>query len=83
MLVAGKFTTDGSPDSSLGSLLVKLRGITGDATNQFVPSVGQSFEVVKANAVNGFFASYTAPTEGLATGTRLDVGYTPTSVRLL
>ena len=82
VLVAGKFTTDGSPDSSLGSLLVKLRGITGDATNQFVPSVGQSFEVVKANAVNGVFASYTAPTEGLATGTRLDVGYTPTSVRL-
>ncbi|MEN9430188.1 MAG: hypothetical protein RJA86_1047, partial [Pseudomonadota bacterium] len=75
VLVDGNFTAD-------GSLVAKLRNITGTATNQFVPSVGQSFEVVKANAVNGVFASYTAPTEGLATGTRLDVGYTPTSVRL-
>jgi autotransporter-associated beta strand protein len=67
-----------------GSLVAKLRGITGDASNSFTPSIGQSFEVVKANAVQGVFASYSGPTTatGLAAGTRLDVGYTPTSVVL-
>jgi autotransporter-associated beta strand protein len=60
----------------------KLRGITGSANNNFVPTLGQSFEVVKANSVVGTFATYKAPTTGLAAGTRLDIGYTPNSVRL-
>ncbi len=64
------------------TLDAKLRGITGSATNSFVPTLGQSFEVVKANAVVGTFATYKAPTSGLAAGTRLDIGYTPNSVRL-
>ncbi|MCP5174047.1 MAG: autotransporter-associated beta strand repeat-containing protein [Moraxellaceae bacterium] len=64
------------------TLDAKLRGITGSATNTFVPTLGQSFEVVKANAVVGTFATYKAPTSGLAAGTRLDIGYTPNSVRL-
>ncbi|HMY81524.1 MAG TPA: autotransporter outer membrane beta-barrel domain-containing protein, partial [Agitococcus sp.] len=63
-------------------LEAKLRGITGDATNSFVPSIGQSFDVVKAKAVNGAFATYKQPTEGLAAGTRLDIGYTANSIRL-
>jgi autotransporter-associated beta strand protein len=65
-----------------GRIVAQLRGITGAATNSFTPSIGQAFEVVKANAVQGVFASYSAPTEGLAAGTRLDIGYTPTSVLL-
>jgi hypothetical protein len=73
--VSNTFTAD-------GALVARLRGITGAATNTFIPSIGQSFEVVKANSVQGIFASYTAPTTGLAAGTRLDVGYTPTSVLL-
>ena len=64
------------------TLEAKLRGITGAANNNFVPTLGQSFEVVKANAVNGTFANYIAPTTGLAAGTRLDIGYTSNSVRL-
>ncbi len=64
------------------TLEAKLRGITGSANNTFVPALGQSFDVVKANAVNGTFANYIAPTTGLAAGTRLDIGYTSNSVRL-
>ena len=64
------------------TLEANLRGITGAANNNFVPTLGQSFEVVKANAVNGTFANYIAPTTGLAAGTRLDIGYTSNSVRL-
>lgn len=47
-----------------------------------MPSIGQSFDVVKAKAVNGAFATYKQPTEGLAAGTRLDIGYTANSIRL-
>ncbi|MBK7299816.1 MAG: autotransporter-associated beta strand repeat-containing protein [Moraxellaceae bacterium] len=64
------------------TLDTKLRGITGSANNNFVPTLGQSFDVVKANSVVGTFATYKAPTTGLAAGTRLDIGYTPNSVRL-
>ncbi|MBL0230881.1 MAG: autotransporter-associated beta strand repeat-containing protein [Moraxellaceae bacterium] len=64
------------------TLDAKLRGITGSANNNFVPTLGQSFDVVKANSVVGTFTNYTQPTTGLATGTRLDIGYTPNSVRL-
>ena len=67
------------------TLEAKLRGITGDATNTFVPTLGQSFDVVKANSVVGTFAKYQVlegTKDGLVAGTRLDIGYTPNSVRL-
>ena len=65
------------------TLEAKLRGITGDATNTFVPTLGQSFDVVKANSVVGTFAKYQVlegTKDGLVAGTRLDIGYTPNSV---
>ena len=57
-----------------GDLVAKL--------NAFTPTVGQSFEVVKANSVNGVFASYKKPEAGVAAGTRLELAYTPTTVLL-
>ncbi len=39
------------------TLDAKLRGITGSANNNFVPTLGQSFDVVKANSVVGTFAN--------------------------
>ena len=54
-----------------GDLVAKL--------NAFTPTVGQSFEVVKANSV---FASYKKPEAGVAAGTRLELAYTPTTVLL-
>ena len=67
------------------TLIAKLRGITGEANNTFVPSIGQSFEVVKANSINGIFAKYQqleGVKDGLSADSILRVGYTPNSVLL-
>jgi len=67
------------------TLVAKLRNITGSATNTFMPVLGQSFEVVKANSVNGIFAKYQqleGTKDGLSADTVLRVGYTTNSVLL-
>jgi autotransporter-associated beta strand protein len=62
--------------TAAGTLAPKLRGITGDATNSFTPTVGQTFEIVTAEGgVTGSFAALTQPTAGLAANTRFDVIY--------
>ena len=62
--------------TAAGTLAPKLRGITGDATNSFTPTVGQTFEIVTAEGgVTGSFAALTQPSAGLAANTRFDVIY--------
>jgi len=62
--------------TAAGTLAPKLRGITGDATNSFTPTVGQTFQIVTAEGgVTGSFAALTQPSAGLAANTRFDVIY--------
>jgi outer membrane autotransporter protein len=62
--------------TAAGTLAPKLRGITGDATNSFTPTFGQTFEIVTAEGgVTGSFAALTQPSAGLAANTRFDVIY--------
>ncbi|WP_343794916.1 autotransporter outer membrane beta-barrel domain-containing protein, partial [Sphingomonas trueperi] len=62
--------------TAAGTLAPKLRGITGDATNSFTPTVGQTFEIVTAEGgVTGSFDALTQPSAGLAANTRFDVIY--------
>ncbi len=75
LLVSGTFVAN-------GTLAPALRGLAPSATNSFTPVIGQSFKVVEASAINGTFATYTAPATGLAAGTRLDVGYSPKAITL-
>jgi autotransporter-associated beta strand protein len=69
------------PDSSFtadGTLEVLLRGITGDANNDFTPSIGDRFTIVTvegADGVSGTFDTLAGPTAGLAPGSRIDVLY--------
>lgn len=66
-----------------GTLQPVLRGITGAATNDFTPAIGQQFMVVAAQGgVQGSFAGLAQPA-GLAPGTRFDALYAPTSLSLV
>ncbi len=66
-----------------GTLAPLLRGITGSASNTFVPTLGQGFTIVTAaGGVSGTFASLTQPS-GLAAGTALGAVYTPTEIELM
>lgn len=69
--------------TAAGDLQPVLRGIAGDANNNFNPVIGESFTIVSAEGgVKGTFNSLTQPAEGLPTGTRLDALYEAHSVRL-
>ena len=66
-----------------GTLQPVLRGITGSATNSFVPVLGQQFTVVAAQGgVQGSFVGLAQPA-GLPSGTRFDALYAPSSVTLV
>ncbi|CAO3380512.1 autotransporter domain-containing protein [Azospirillum argentinense] len=67
-----------------GALAPVLRGISGDATNAYTATLGQSFTIVQADGgVSGSFATVTQPTAGLEAGTRLDTLYGANTVRLV
>ncbi len=67
-----------------GTLAPVLRGISGDATNTYTATLGQSFTIVQADGgVSGSFAAVTQPTAGLEAGTRLDTLYGANTVRLV
>ena len=67
-----------------GQLVVNLRGISGSAFNNFVPSVGQRFNVIHTDAgVTGSFAGLTQPSSGLPAGTRIDTIYSATDMDLV
>ncbi|MCD1633327.1 S8 family serine peptidase [Martelella mediterranea] len=60
-----------------GTLTPQLRGISGSATNRFVPQPGQLFTFVSApeGSVTGSFDVLTQPAAGLPEATRFDVLY--------
>jgi subtilase-type serine protease len=59
-----------------GTLVPVLRGITGNATNAFTPSLGQRFGVLAAQGgLTGSFSGLAQPQAGLAAGTRFDALY--------
>jgi fibronectin-binding autotransporter adhesin len=54
-----------------GTLAPTLRGITGDASNTYTPTIGSMYRIVTADGgVVGQFATLAQPTSGLAAGTR-------------
>ncbi|WP_280137131.1 S8 family serine peptidase [Methylobacterium sp. ARG-1] len=59
-----------------GTLVPVLRGITGNATNNFTARLGQRFSVLVAQAgLSGSFSGLTQPPAGLAAATRFDALY--------
>ena len=61
-----------------GDLAPVLRGISGDANNDFDPVYGDTFRIVTtedAAGVTGAFATVTNPTDGMPTNARFDVLY--------
>jgi len=69
--------------TAAGTLSPILRGITGPATNSFVPVVGQTFEIVIAQGgVAGQFDVLAQPSTGLPAGTRFDAIYGSNAVTL-
>ena len=61
-----------------GTIAPILRGITGDATNTFSPSLGERYRVVTTEntaGIAGAFESLRQPSDGLAAGTRFAVIY--------
>jgi fibronectin-binding autotransporter adhesin len=68
-----------------GVLAPQLRGMTGSASNNYVPPIGQAFQVI--SAAGGItpassFSGLTQP-QGLAAGTRFDAIYAPTTLSLV
>jgi autotransporter-associated beta strand protein len=77
-------TGAGNTVTTAGTLVVRLRGITGSANNNFTPSVGERFNVISTTAgVLGSYASLTEPTSGLAPGTQFDTIYSDTGMDLV
>ena len=61
-----------------------LRGLSGSASNTFVPSLAQRFNVMAgAGGITGAFAGLTQPTAGLPTGLTFDLVYGTSSVDLI
>lgn len=67
-----------------GRLDPVLRGISGDATNTYVASLGTRFNIIHSSVgIIGSFDAFTQPgTDELAKGTRLDILYQTTDVSL-
>jgi autotransporter-associated beta strand protein len=72
----------GNGFSVAGVLVPQLRGIIGSASNQFTPTIGQSFTILYA--AGGISGSYTglAQPAGLGAGTRFDALYGGTTLTL-
>ncbi len=66
-----------------GTITPTLRGITGTATNNYLPSIGESFVVLSAGTVAGNFTSIVQPSVGLPAGSRFDAIYGGDFVRLV
>ncbi|WP_207462140.1 autotransporter outer membrane beta-barrel domain-containing protein [Azospirillum sp. SYSU D00513] len=76
-------TGSASGFTAAGTLSPMLRGITGDATNSYIPGIGQTFEIVNAQGgVFGQFEALDQPTAGLPVGTRFDAIYGGNTVTL-
>ena len=69
-----------------GDLAPVLRGISGDANNDFDPVYGDTFRIVTsedAAGVTGAFATVTNPTDGMPTNARFDVLYYGNAIDLV
>ncbi|RAN36816.1 hypothetical protein HY11_11270 [Hyphomonas pacifica] len=75
-------TGEGATFTAAGSINPILRGISGDANNNYTPVMGDIFTVVTADSVVGTFNDIVQPTSGLAANTRLKVIYNDDSVQL-
>ncbi|MDQ2106485.1 beta strand repeat-containing protein, partial [Azospirillum isscasi] len=74
----------GASFTAAGTLAPVLRGISGDATNAYTATLGQSFTIVQADGgVSGGFATLTQPAAGLEAGTRFDALYGANTIRLV
>ncbi|CAO3363588.1 autotransporter domain-containing protein [Azospirillum palustre] len=79
-----QLVVQGSTFTAAGTLAPVLRGISGSATNSYVPALGSSYTVVSATGgVLGSFDSLVQPSSGLAANTRFDTLYDATTVRLV
>ncbi|MGV7240918.1 beta strand repeat-containing protein [Caballeronia sp. M23-90] len=59
-----------------GTLQPTLRGIAGNASNTYTPSIGDTFRIVTADGgIVGRFNGIAQPTDGLLAGTRLQAFY--------
>ncbi|WP_158085590.1 autotransporter domain-containing protein [Henriciella aquimarina] len=66
-----------------GTIAPILRGITGDATNSFDPSIGDMFRVVEAEGgVEGSFEGLSQPVDGMPENARFDVVYLDNTILL-
>ena len=69
--------------TAAGMMKPALRGISGGASNSYVPPVGTSFNVVQAEGgVLGSFGGMMQPGAGLLPGSRLDALYTAQNITL-
>lgn len=75
-------TGEGATFTAGGSINPLLRGITGDANNDFNPVIGDRFTVVVADNVAGRFDAVEQPAAGLPSNTRFKVLYNSDSIEL-
>ncbi|MBI1200147.1 MAG: autotransporter domain-containing protein [Phenylobacterium sp.] len=69
--------------NAAGAISPITRGITGDATNTYVPHIGETFQVVTAEGgVAGRFERLVQPTAGMAANSRFEVIYRPDAIIL-
>ncbi|WP_295457717.1 autotransporter domain-containing protein [uncultured Thiodictyon sp.] len=69
-------TGSGSQFLAAGTLQPILRGIAGNAANNFTPALGDTFNIITAaGGIQGRFNSVIQPAAGLAPDTQLDVFY--------
>ncbi|MFO1023544.1 MAG: autotransporter domain-containing protein [Acetobacteraceae bacterium] len=69
--------------SANGTLAPQLRGISGSASNSYVPAIGQAFPVIAAQAgISGGYTALLQP-DGLAAGTRFDTLYSNNEIVLV
>ncbi len=67
-----------------GILQPLLRGISGDANNDFIPILGQSFPIVTAaGGISNSFVSLTQPSAGLSANSRFDLLYGVNNIDLV
>ncbi|GGF82335.1 outer membrane autotransporter barrel domain-containing protein [Azorhizobium oxalatiphilum] len=76
--------TSGTVTINGGTIVPLLRGITGSASNSYVPALGSNYTVILASAgLTGAFSDIAQPTSGLPVSTRFDALYSTTSMSLV
>ncbi|WP_207485465.1 autotransporter outer membrane beta-barrel domain-containing protein [Arenibaculum pallidiluteum] len=74
---------NGGGITAAGTLRPLLRGLSGSATNTYMPSLGETFTIVSASGgIAGQFDGLDQPAAGLPPGARLDAIYSVTTVDL-